>query len=168
MPDDPYDIHQQITPVGLAAHQIAQGEHLDKDRSIISQSAGKDAAELAKAIIALTGETDTATVFDIYQDLRLRIFNDALVLAGAESVVERVEGGSPTNATPEARKPYARGGSAHRDGNDPGTLEIKAGKHQGKTVADAVAEDPEWAEWAVSNLKNEFLRSRIEAYVNAS
>lgn len=140
---------------------------MDKDRSIISQSAGKDAAELCKVIFP--DGTDPDTAYDVYQDLRLRIFNDALALAGAQSVVERFEGQEQA-AAPASGRSYTRpsGGGGGGGNFIVGSLEVNSGKHKGKTLQQIADEDPAWLDWAATSLNNTFLKGKVIEFLNAA
>lgn len=92
----------------------------------------------------------------------------AEVLVNTFAACESLKGEQPEAAAPAKRSYPARkasGGSSGGDTQDPGTLEIRAGKHGGKTIAAVYAEDPDYLDWCVENLKNEFLRTRIESYL---
>src|SRR3546814_3493803 len=105
----------QSTRLSDISSVLAQGEQpLDKDRSIIAQSAGKDAAEITKALIG-ANIVDISDAFQVYSDLKRDIFNDTLALAGAESVVQAFEG-APQSAP---QNPYG-GGQPQRAGGGGG------------------------------------------------
>lgn len=130
----------------------------DRECSIIAQSAGKDAAELTKALIG-ANIVDSSDAFEVYSDLKARIFADTLALAGAETVVERFEGAS----TPATQPVRPSGG----DNGGPATLVIKSGKHQGKTIAAVYDEDPSYIEWLADKSNNTFLKGKAQEFLAA-
>lgn len=132
---------------------------MDKDRSIIAQSAGKDATEIVKALIGV-GEVALDSAFDVYETLKTDIFNSTLALAGAQSVVERFEGG-PSYSEPTSAS--SGGGRPHAD------VEVKMGKFRGKTIGqiDAEPEGHDWLEWAAESISNDWLKGRIREYLAA-
>lgn len=124
---------------------------MDKDRSIIAQSAGKDAAELVKA----SGPyPDIAAAIEAYQEAKTAVFNSTLALAGAESIVQAVEGAGTATRQGEG------GGNA-----SVGSLVVNSGKHKGKTLDAINAEDPSWLTWAGANLNNPFLKGKVNEYL---
>jgi hypothetical protein len=136
------------------------------DASIIAQVSGKIAGDLVVA-----GIVPLAEMGDVQRD----IFNTTLSLAGAESVVEVIEsvGTGARGNRGGGNSGGNRGRSSNGDGGQyanqaPGDVVIKSGKHEGKTIADAAAEDPEWIEWARENLNNDFLRKKVEAFASAA
>lgn len=139
---------------------------MDKDRSIIAQSAGKDAAELTKALIG-AGEVTSLNAIDVYDTLKTDIFNSTLALAGAQAVVERFEGGSSyDNGGPGTtlQSVPTGGGRPHAD------VEVKVGKYRGKTIGDIfdLGEDGAgWLDWASKNLSNDWLKGRISEFLAA-
>lgn len=146
----------QATRLSDVSGLLAQGEQpLDKDRSIIAQSAGKDAVELVKVIFADGGPQED--VVSAYKAIKQAVFNDTLALAGAQSVVETFEGEPSTTQT-----------AAPRSTSGAGSVEIRSGKHAGKTIAQVADEDPSYLEWASGNLKNDFLKSRIREFLAAA
>lgn len=137
---------------------------MDKDRSIIAQSAGKDAAEITKALIG-AGEVSSLSALDVYENLKTGIFNSTLALAGAQSVVESFEGNSSPSSSP-ASAPSGGGGGSGRPHAD---VEVRIGKYRGKTIG-AIHDEPEgadWLGWASENLSNDWLKSRIREFLAA-
>lgn len=39
---------------------------------------------------------------------------------------------------------------------------LKSGKHAGKTILQAVQDDPKWAKWCSQNLDNDFIKKSIK------
>jgi hypothetical protein len=141
-----------------AAVLVNKGEQLDRERSIIAQNAGTTAATIYVGLLSNGYVSD----FDpeVYNRLRTEVFNGTLALAGAESIVENFEGNTsdvvvaPTSGSTGSSKPN-------------GDLEIRAGKHAGKTIAQVAEEDESYLDWAAKNLKNDFLRGKIEEFLAA-
>lgn len=133
-----------------------------KEAAIIAQNSATAAAAIVAALVVQQGLTDVGEVNSIFDLVRTNIFNGSIALAGAESVVELME------ATPATRGGSQRrtGGGSRTDYSDqqPGDVVIKGGKHAGKTIADVADEDPEWIEWAATNLNNDFLRKKVVAF----
>lgn len=126
-----------------------------KELAIIAQNAATAAATL------LQGQKAT---LDQFEAVREAIFEGSVRLAGAESVDDVV------NTAPKGRGGYRRGGASSGGSNsgsdnDPGATVINGGKHAGKTIAAVYEAAPDYLEWAVDNLRNEFLRNRIELFL---
>lgn len=85
--------------------------------------------------------------------------------ATAVGVPQVVEAAFPNTAVvPQAPVPQTV--SQFSGGDDHGAgITINSGKHKGKTIAQAVAEDPEWATWASASLRNDFLRNKLNDYL---
>lgn len=137
---------------------------MDKDRSIIAQSAGKDAAEITKALIGVN-IVDQSDAFEVYSDLKRQIFNDTLALAGAESVVESFEGEEKPAPARRSSAPARRGGGG---GGDAATLEVRSGKYAGRTLGDIYDEDADYVVWLSENSKNTFLKNKASEFLNAA
>lgn len=156
----------ESTRLSDMAQTLSRGEMpLDKDRSIIAQSAGKDAAELVKAIF-VPGDANPEDVFQVYNDLKTSIFNSTLALAAAESVVERFEGDEPA----PARTSRPSSGGARRSGGgggDAATLEVRSGKYAGRTLGDIYEEDPDYVEWLAEKSNNTFLKNKAREFLAA-
>lgn len=166
MSDEDRPYYLEPTRLSDVSDRLAQGEQpLDKDRSIIAQSAGKDAVELVKVAFADGGSV--ADVVSAYKDIKREVFNDTLALAGAESVVESFEGGQSAPTTQQAAPSGPAGGGASRPNAE---LEVRSGKFAGKTLGQIAEEKdgPSWLDWASRELKNDFLKTRIQQFLNAA
>lgn len=141
-----------------------------KDHAIIGQNAATAAANVYAALVGqgYYGGWDV----EVYEEIRKDIFNGSVALAGAEAVVESMESSTPARG----RGSYQRSNTSQRrasgsDGDssdNPATLVINSGKHEGKTLAEAYADDPDWFDWAADNLKNDFLRKKVVAFLKAA
>jgi hypothetical protein len=86
--------------------------------------------------------------------------------AGAQSVVETFEGvGNTAPAQPQQQARQGGGGGGY---GSLGSLEVKSGKHAGKTLDQIANEDPSWLTWARDNLNNPFLKGKVTEYLNAA
>lgn len=153
------------TSTSLLNHYREGTPLLDKDRSIIAQSAGKDAAELTKALIG-AGEVNSLNAIDVYDNLKTAIFNSTLALAGAQAVVESFEGNSSyeSSAPAQLQSVPTGGGRPHAD------VEVKVGKYRGKTIGaifDSGEDGAGWLDWASKNLSNDWLKGRISEFLAA-
>lgn len=139
---------------------------MDRDRSIIAQNAGTTAANLIGSAVQ-AGTLAPASLDELtveFEQLRLAVFNGTLELAGAEMVVETFSGGGGATE-PSFDQPAPSGGGG---GSKPNAdVEVKIGKHKGKTIGQIAAEEPDWLEWAGQNLNNDWLKSRIREFLAA-
>lgn len=139
---------------------------MDRDRSIVSQNAGTTAANLINSAVT-AGTLAPASIEELletFEAVRLNVFNGTLSLAGAESVVESFEAPAgeapfPSDGPAPAPAPGGGGSKKHAD------VEVKVGKHRGKTIGAIAAIDQGWLEWAGNNLSNDWLKSRINEYL---
>jgi hypothetical protein len=132
----------------------------DKDRAIAAQNAATAAATVYAAIVSQgTPEWDA----NLYDNIRTAIFNGTLALGGAEAVVERFEG---VVQEVQASVPAAPAATQTGPLSDAGNVDIRNGKHAGKTIKQVFAEDPTYLEWAAANLdRNQFLRDKIREFL---
>ena len=121
----------------------------NKDNAIAAQNAGSTAAQLYQ-VVAVPGQPFNAT---LYNEIRTEVFNGTLALAGAGAVVEVTEGSPPVGGY-NSSGPSSSGGGR----TDPGSVDVKFGKHRGKTFDQINLEDREWIEWAAENSNNEFIK----------
>jgi hypothetical protein len=128
---------------------------LDRDMSIIAQNAGGTAATLYASLVA-SGFVQNGFDADLYTEIRREVFNGTLALAGATAVVAGVEDRAPVPA-------YA--GNTGADANGPGGLDFRTGKHRGQTIAQVYSDDPDYLEWASANLRNDFMRGKINDFL---
>lgn len=135
----------------------------DRERSIIAQNAGTTAANIAGTYDGTEPLEEYLAKFDA---IRLHVFNGTLAYAGAESIVEKFEGGAANviqASAPTATTGYARpsGGG----GSDVGSIVLKSGKHAGKTIAQVADEDVSYIEWTARESKNTFLRDKASEFL---
>lgn len=138
---------------------------LDRDLSIISQNAGTTAANILGSLVAArvaAGETPTFDP-DEYDAIRLHVFKGTLDLAGAEAVVEVFEGDAP--AAPQATTSRPVFGTRSEGGGNSGNIEVKFGKHRGKTIQEIYEEDEGWLRWAAESANNDFIRKHAQKFL---
>lgn len=128
----------------------------NKEYAIASQNAATAAATL------LSG---TGASYEEFERTRTAIFNGTIHLAGAETIVQVFEAETPSSVTAqqvvqETRSEVTAGGP--RPNAD---LAVNSGKHAGKTLAQIQAVDPGWLEWASTELRNDFLRTRVKEFL---
>lgn len=139
---------------------------MDRDRSIIAQNAGTTAANLiASAVQAGTlAPASLDDLLDTFDETRTKVFNGILALAGAQAVVETLEGNSSYSEPSSSPAPSGGGSRPHAD------VEVKIGKYRGKTIG-AIYGEPEgadWLDWASKNLSNDWLKGRITEFLQAA
>ena len=127
-----------------------------KENAIAAQNAGSTAAQLYQ-VVAGTGQPFNAT---LYNEIRTEVFNGTLALAGAGAVVEVTEGSPPVGGY--SNSPQSSGAGRA----DPGSVDVKFGKHRGKTFDQINLEDREWIEWAAENSNNEFIKRVAREYLD--
>lgn len=119
-------------------------------------AAGHDAATIVAA--ELMGPGLAVDTFDRWVELRDLILANSLEV----QAVTALEQG--TTAQPASR-PRSSGNSS--GGPAGGSTDIRSGKYTGKTVAEVVSEDRDYAEWAAANMKNDFLKKAFIAELAA-
>ena len=140
---------------------------MDRDKSIIGQNAGTTAAALFTTLVnaGVVQPESVADALSIFDGIRARVFAGSLELAGAETVVESFAASSVQDAVSTYSEPKA---AASRPGAD---VEIKFGKHSGKTIGQLYAsgkDGVEYLEWAAANMNNDFLKKRICEFMAAA
>lgn len=123
-------------------------------------AAGHYASAIAAAFITSGAVTTVQEAIDIFGE----------VLDATFAQCEALKGTLPEPEAPAKRSYTKRGGGGKSSGGgggntDPGSLEIRSGKHAGETIAAVYDDDPDYLQWCVENLKNEFLVGRIEAFL---
>jgi len=131
----------------------------EKEWAIAAQNAATAAATLLQG---------TGVTVEVFEDVRRRIFNGTLELAGAESVVEVFEGKAevaPADANVSQFQPrQAKGGSP--TAQVAGQTVFKSGKHAGKSIADVYASTPDYIEWAAENMgRNKFMQDKCREFL---
>lgn len=142
---------------------------LDRDMSIIAQNAGTAAGNIYAALVKNRG--DGAFNPEEYEAIRLHVFQGTLELAGAETVVEVFEGDASEKAQPQrpvygTRSNNDNGGGGSGSGS--GNIEVKFGKHRGKTISEIYDEDEGWLRWAADNANNDFVRKHAQKFLAAA
>lgn len=123
--------------------------------------AAQNAATAAATLLATTGGLTTAapeSILETFEQIRLGIFEGTVRLAqetevGQVAPRQYASGGAPRRAS-------GGGGSVTEDG----TTVFNSGKHAGKTIAQVQEEAPDYLDWCVDNLRNDFMRRRIAAF----
>jgi hypothetical protein len=157
---DPYAYYLQPTSLSEMSQALSRGEvPVDREKSIIAQNAGTTAANI---VGNYDGSEPLSDYLNRFDEVRRHVFNGTLAYAGAESVVERFEGAS-TAPTVSALKPPAANTSS-----DVGSIVLKSGKYQGKTIAQVAEEDISYLEWTAENSKNTFLKDKAAAFLAAA
>lgn len=122
-------------------------------------AAGHYASAITAAFITAGAVTTTQEALEIFGE----------VLDATFAQCEALKGTLPEQAAPAKAygggKSYPKKSSGGGDNADPGTLEIRGGKYAGKTIAAVYEDDPSYLDWCVTNLKNDFLVGRIEAFL---
>lgn len=126
------------------------------DASIISQTSAKVAADLIVGGVAS---------LDDFEELQLRIFNQITASAGAETLVEILEGAKPRGGgrsyTPRAPR---SGGAYTPDPNVPSEdVIVNFGKYRGQTVGSILDTDQEYVEWLAENANHADVKSAAAA-----
>lgn len=122
------------------------------DRAIAAQNAGGSASTIYAALVSNRGDTEfDAAEFD---RIRQHIF---------DGTVKEFPGGGEQSAEDNLRsmtQPQSAGDVSGGEGGsaDPGEIVLNFGKHRGKTVAQAYAEDSGWVEWAADKANNQFVK----------
>lgn len=135
---------------------------LDRDSSIIAQNAGSTAAAIYGALVKNRG--DETFNPEEYEAIRLHVFSGTLELAGAETVVQQFEGGTAVDSSGpvSARPVFATNSSG---GGEDGNIEVKFGKHRGKTIREIFEQDQGWLEWAAESANNDFIKQRARRFL---
>lgn len=136
---------------------------LDRERSIIAQNAGSTAASLVASAVA-AGTLAPATTDELlseFDKVRTTVFNGTLAFAGAESIVQSVEGSSTPPAQSSA--PAPSGGSKPN-----ADVEIRVGKYRGKTIGQVAEDDLDYLQWMGENINNDFLRDKVNEFLRAA
>src|SRR5689334_1917137 len=84
-----------------------------REASIVAQNSGYHAAAMTVALINNGAVRDAAQAVETFNEIRAEVFNGALALAGAESIVEVLES-APNNRPNGPRGNRAGGSSAPR------------------------------------------------------
>ena len=137
---------------------------LDRDSSIIAQNAGSTAAAIYTALVKNRG--DETFNPEEYEAIRLHVFQGTLELAGAETVVETFEGGAkPAYAAKPGGGSDNGGGGGRSTYSGSGNIDVKFGKHRGKTISEIYDEDPGWLEWAAEKANNDFVKQHARKFL---
>lgn len=150
-----------------AANETAEEQQLDRDKSIIAQNAGTTAAAIYNAIV--TGSEWRTVGFDaeLYDSIRLHVFNGTLELAGAETVVEVFNGPNPDYSQPvQSTPPSASGSGDHGAG-----VTLNFGKYKGQTiqqVADSGDQGVGWLNWVARESNNDFIKKKAAEFLDAN
>lgn len=127
----------------------------NKDLAILAQNSGGIAANLVGIIAIGAMDDDRETVLQAFEDIRERVFNGALALAGAESADD------VPAATTRSRGSYApRNVNGGGGGNttSPAETVVNFGKYKGMTLGSIQDSDPEYVEWLAEKGNNPFIK----------
>lgn len=144
-----------------------------KDRAIAAQNALTSAATVYAAIVAQRGDVEFNP--DEFDSIRQYMFNGTLDLAtsgqgvtSSRSAAERVKDAFPGAEEAEQERPQRGGSNGRRpssNGDDAGSIDIRSGKHRGKTIAQVYEEEPTYLDWVIDKSPNKFLRDKVEEFL---
>ena len=128
------------------------------DASIISQVATKGAIELIIAGLVNLDEFET---------LQGRLFNQTIASAGAETLVEIMEGSAKRGGGGGgyARKPS--GPYTPKTVPNPADVVVNFGKYRGQTVSSILDQDQEYVEWLAENANHADVKTAATAVLAA-
>jgi hypothetical protein len=131
------------------------------DASIISQTSAKIAAELITGGVATLGE---------FEEIQQRVFNQITAAAGAETLIEILEGSSKSGGSGRSYTPRSSGGGSYTPKTDvaPSDVIVNFGKFRGQTVGSILDQDQEYVEWLAENANHADVKSAAAAVLVAS
>ena len=126
------------------------------DASIVSQVATKGAIE-----IITSGYAD----LEMFEELQSRIFNQTIATAGAETLVEIMEGQTKrgSGGGGYARKSAGPTGYTPKSDVEPADVIVNFGKYRGQTVSSILDQDSEYVEWLAENANHADVKSAATA-----
>lgn len=141
----------------------------DRERSIIAQNAGTTAANLLSTIHGggVVSVVDAEQVIAQFEDLRTRVFEGTLALAGEQP-------GAVTVSDVVKTFPGATAEAAPSGGGSAGSYKFTTGKYTGKTIAevDAIKDNRDggrgYLEYYAENGKQENVVRAVKQYLAAA
>ncbi len=129
----------------------------NKDRAIVAQNSNTGASAIVAALVQ-TGEVTLDTVVDVYSLIRSAIFEGTLALA--DGVIA-----GQTEAQAAAASAPSGGGRTSDAGAG---VNLKFGKHAGKTIAEVYAlgdEGASYVQWLAETSNNDFIKGKAAEYL---